>query len=62
MARTIEQAETIITANGAASWVGLDSEDRLGCTRREHEEWLMTAPEAELVSWAKSVSGDEPED
>lgn len=60
--RTVAEAETIIEANGAASWVGLDDEDLLGCTRVEHEEWLVSAQEKDLVAWAKGVAADDPED
>lgn len=59
MVRTIEQAEQIIRNNGASSWAELDDEDKLGCSREEHEAWLTTAPEADLIGWAKSVACDE---
>ena len=58
--RTIEQAEQIIRANGAESWIGLTDKDELGCTREEHE-WLQTVDESELVGRAKSAATDEDE-
>lgn len=61
MGRTLEQAEEIIASEGAASWVGLTDVERLGCDVAAHHEWLMTAPESEIRSWAQSVAGDEPE-
>lgn len=61
-ARTIEEAEAIIAEQGATSWVGLDDEDQLGCTREEHESWLRTAPEKDIIAWAKGVAVDEDEE
>lgn len=52
-------AEAWIGQEGAVSWVGLRDPDRLGCSAAEHEEWLATAPENEIRSWAKSVAVDE---
>ena len=37
-------------------WLGdVDDPDRLGCYLDEHIEWLRTADEPELRTWARSV-------
>ena len=57
--RLISSAESIITAEGAASWVGLRDPERLGCSVAEHEEWLATASPDEIRAWARSVVPEE---
>ena len=57
--RTVDEANKILNANGARSWVGIQDESLLGCTVAEHHAWLETASEEELVGWAKSVGFDE---
>lgn len=58
-AARIKRAEEIITEAGAALWASQRDPELLGCSAEEHEEWLATAPENEIRSWAKDVARDE---
>lgn len=58
--RTLDEAEKILRQAGALSWIGLRDPELLGCDPEEHEEWLTTASEHELRTWALDVARDEP--
>lgn len=56
--RTLDEANDILRAEGALSWIGLTDPELLGCEADEHHLWLVTATENEIRTWAKSVAVD----
>lgn len=63
LARSLDDARAVLESEGLEQddeWYGEDDadEDRLGCTVAEHRDWLCTAPESELRSWARSVANE----